>query len=242
MTTQDDFIESCGLLLEGHGERVGCMARYIMGLVTQSTALPSDLIITGAGRCHDVGKIFIPDSILDAPRRLTSDEQQLMALHPVLGHYALQSMAKKHGWLISQDIYDGVLFHHECWNGSGYPFGLKGNDIPLCARILSVADIIDAVLSPRSYKPAYPVSAVRTIIARLSGTTLDPTLAAIAISNLPQIIREGRMAGYTENYPLLCRTRATLSHLPLTAGLLEDVSITLATNKSLTQSKDDLRR
>lgn len=210
MILQDDFIESCGLLLEGHGERVGCMARYLIGLVTQNATLPSDLLITAAGRCHDVGKIFIPDAILEAPRKLTKEEQKVMALHPVLGYYALQGLAKQYGWSISQDIYDGVLLHHECWDGSGYPFGLKGDAIPLCARILSVADIIDAVLSPRSYKPAYPISSVRTIIARLSGTVLDPTLAAIAVNNLPQIVRKGRMAGHTEDFSLLCQKHASL--------------------------------
>lgn len=202
--TQDEFIVDCGLLLEGHGERVGCMARYIMGLVTHNKELPPAVLMTAAGRCHDVGKIFIPTSILEAPRKLTKEEHAIVALHPTLGWYALKDMARKNGWSVSQEVYDGILFHHECWNGSGYPLGLKGEEIPLSARILSVADIIDAVLSPRSYKPAYPVNAVRNILMRMSGSTLDPNIAAIAINNLPQIIRKGRMAGHTENYLSLC--------------------------------------
>ena len=102
-------------------------------------------LIFGA-RLHDIGKIIVPDRILNKPDRLTSAEWQLMRKHPVAG----ATILKKISHLAEAVPY--VLYHHEKWDGSGYPDGLSGKDIPLGARILALADVFDALTTTRPYR------------------------------------------------------------------------------------------
>jgi putative nucleotidyltransferase with HDIG domain len=132
-------------------------------------------VIKTAAVLHDVGKIGIPDAILAKPGRLTADEYRVVKQHPVTGAAILQSAA-----CLQREL-PLVLHHHEWWNGKGYPHGLKREEIPFGARVLQIADSIDAMLSPRSYKQAYDLDRVISELQRGRGAQFDPELADIAI-------------------------------------------------------------
>ena len=109
--------------------------------------------IVKAAPMHDIGKISIPDSILQKPGKLTDEEFDIMKKHTIYGAQLVRKSLSKLGDSQYIDIvYDTVLYHHEKWNGKGYPEGLKENEIPLCARIMAVADVFDAVVEKRCYR------------------------------------------------------------------------------------------
>jgi len=119
---------------------------------------------------HDIGKIGVPDSILLKPDKLNDDEWELMRKHPVFGH----DLVKRIKFL--GDSSDLILYHHERFDGGGYPFGLRGADIPLGARIFSVTDTLDALTSDRFYRAAVTFDEARDTIARASGSQFDPAI------------------------------------------------------------------
>ena len=126
---------------------------------------------------HDVGKVGIPDRILLKPDRLNDEEFAIMKSHTTLGYETLNSAYKKNPRALylrmSAEI---ALAHHEQWDGSGYPNGLRGDDIPLAARIVSLADVFDALTSKRIYKPAFSREKTRDIIIQGRGTHFDPRI------------------------------------------------------------------
>ncbi len=128
------------------------------------------------GPLHDIGKVGIPDRILLKPAALTHEEYEEMKKHPVIGADVILSIIDNHelsrGYLLmAKDI---ILHHHEKFDGSGYPDGLKGENIPLGARIFSVVDAYDAIVSKRPYKPALPHEEALRRIKKDSGTHFDP--------------------------------------------------------------------
>ncbi len=126
---------------------------------------------------HDVGKVCIPDAILHKPGRLTEEEFEIMKEHTTLGKAALSSTDSKLGSNSFLSIARLVAhYHHERWDGKGYPEGLAGEDIPLCARLMSVADVYDALTSRRVYKPAMPHEKAKSIIMEGYGTQFDPDI------------------------------------------------------------------
>ena len=129
---------------------------------------------------HDIGKVGIPDSILLKPGKLTADEWEIMKTHAELGAHAIaQAEAdadKPVEFLrIAKEI---ANYHHEKWDGSGYPLGLAGNDIPISARLMALADVFDALSCARVYKPAFPLEEARSMIVNGSGTHFDPDIVA----------------------------------------------------------------
>lgn len=141
----------------------------------------ADLCITVA--ClHDIGKITVPDYILNAPRKLTDEEFSIMKTHTVAGALAIDNIL---GSLEDTDYLNVAkqvaLSHHERWDGRGYPNQLKGYEIPLCARLMSVVDVFDALVSERCYKKAYSVSEALNILRSGSGTQFDPLIVNIFI-------------------------------------------------------------
>ena len=102
-----------------------------------------------------MGKIAIPDAILNKPGRLTKDEFEVMKTHTVQGARLLSQISQLKDFGAYQYAYDIALHHHERWDGGGYPHGLKGNEIPLWAQIVSLVDVYDALVSKRCYKDAY---------------------------------------------------------------------------------------
>lgn len=120
---------------------------------------------------HDIGKMAIPDSVLHKPGRLTAEEWDLVREHPATGYRMLLHIS------YLQPCLDVIFCHHERWDGSGYPRGLKGEEIPLMARIFSLADVWDAMGSDQPYRAAWSEEAVRTYIHQQAGRQFDPNLA-----------------------------------------------------------------
>ena len=130
-----------------------------------------------AAPMHDIGKIIVADDILKKKGKLTEDEFSLMKLHTIEGARIVDEVFGSH----EDEEYVAVVkeivtSHHEKWNGSGYPNGLKCNEIPLSARIMAIADVFDALVSPRCYKEPFPVDKAFEIIKASSGTHFDPIL------------------------------------------------------------------
>lgn len=129
---------------------------------------------------HDIGKIHVPDSILNKPGRLTEEEFAEMKLHTVVGSQIIRNVietvdAKDKSYL--QEAERLAHYHHERWDGKGYPSGLKGEEIPLSARIMAVADVFDALVSKRSYKEGFPFEKAMDIIREGAGSHFDPQIA-----------------------------------------------------------------
>ena len=135
---------------------------------------------------HDVGKVAIPDDILKRAGRLLPEEYQLMKQHTEFGRQILSEITE------IPDVALGAKYHHEHYDGSGYNNGLRGNDIPLIARIICVADSYDAMTSARSYRRGLSKEEAIKELARCSGTQFDPDVAKIMI----QMLKEGFTAGY----------------------------------------------
>jgi len=117
---------------------------------------------------HDIGKVAIPDSILYKPGPLTGEERALMARHPVIGAEIVGDIEFLSGAV------EVVRYHHERWDGGGYPDGLTGEEIPLAARVFAVADVLDALTTDRPYRPASPIGVAREMITSEAGSHFDP--------------------------------------------------------------------
>lgn len=124
---------------------------------------------------HDIGKVAIPDGILRKPGKLTPEEAEVMKTHTVIGADTLSDVtAMHHNATYLGMARDIALTHHERWDGSGYPYGLSGDDIPLCGRITALADVYDALTTKRSYKEAFAHAEARRIIVESRGQHFDP--------------------------------------------------------------------
>jgi putative nucleotidyltransferase with HDIG domain len=117
---------------------------------------------------HDIGKVAIPDAILYKPGKLTEKERALMAQHPVIGSEIVRDIS------FLGDAAKVVRSHHERWDGDGYPDGLAGEEIPLAARVFSVADVLDALTTDRPYRPASTLAVARGMIQDGAGSQFDP--------------------------------------------------------------------
>ena len=139
-----------------------------------------------AGKLHDIGKIGVPDAILNKPARLDPEEQAVIHRHPEAGARILEP-------LIDDALVIGVVrWHHERWDGSGYPDRLRGEQIPLPARILAVADTLDAMTSSRSYRPALGWEVAVAEIRRGAGTQFDPAVVRLFDEVLPALEQQYR--------------------------------------------------
>lgn len=133
-----------------------------------------------AAPLHDVGKIGLSTELLTKPTTLTEEEMQTVRGHTVIGHRILAGS----GSPVIQCAARIALSHHEAWNGRGYPHGLSGTDIPLDARITAIADVYDALLSQRAYKPAWKQDAVINELQRLRAVKFDPDILDLFLENL----------------------------------------------------------
>jgi HD-GYP domain-containing protein (c-di-GMP phosphodiesterase class II) len=169
-------LESKDPYLKGHSARVSL---YSGELATVMGVPPAEvLLMSRAGMLHDLGKLVIMDNILHKPRQLTEEEFELIRTHPVVGDKILKPLR----FLACEA--KAVRHHHERYDGKGYPDGLKGDDIPLIARVVSVADAFDAMTSDRPYRSKRPLETAMEEIVRGAGTQFDP-LAADAFSTIP---------------------------------------------------------
>lgn len=133
-----------------------------------------------AAPMHDIGKISVPDVILQKPGRLTEEEFETMKLHTVNGGKIIENtFGHLENEQYTRMAYEVARYHHEKWNGKGYPEGLKRKEIPLCARIMAVADVFDAVSEKRCYRDALPLDKCFEIISEGSGQDFDPMIAEV---------------------------------------------------------------
>jgi two-component system response regulator RpfG len=158
---------------------------HIAGLIAEGLGLSEEQVrtIELAAPLHDIGKIAIPDALLMKPGPLDDAERKRMQQHPVIGYQLLEDSHNRFIQIGARI----ALHHHERYDGSGYPHGLAGEDIPLEARIVTVADIFDALISPRPYKHAWSVEEALQYMREHSGKMLDPDCVEALLGNLPRL-------------------------------------------------------
>ncbi|TAN39033.1 MAG: PAS domain S-box protein [Nitrospirae bacterium] len=181
----DTTLEGWGRTLEfrdedtmGHTERVSGMAVRFARLMGMEEKEVTQL--RRGAFLHDIGKIGIPDSILLKPGALTPEEREIMQKHPGYAYELLYPIP------FLRPALDIPYYHHEKWNGKGYPKGLRGEDIPLAARIFAVVDVWDALSSSRPYRQGWPVEKVREYIVSLSGIEFDPAVVEVFLKVLDE--------------------------------------------------------
>ncbi|MBR6697181.1 MAG: response regulator [Lachnospiraceae bacterium] len=178
ITALSEAVDAKDRYTSGHSKRVAEYARMIAARMGKSKEEQEE--IYRAGLLHDVGKIRIPAEIINKPGKLTDEEYNIIKIHPVTGYHILRG--------ISDDsiIAMGTKYHHERYDGKGYPNGLVGDKIPEVARILGVADAYDAMASNRSYREALPQAVVRSEIEKGKGTQFDPHIADIMLQMIDE--------------------------------------------------------
>ena len=157
----------------GHSSRVAEYSREIARRAGKSEAECRDIYLSAL--LHDVGKIGVPNSIINKKGRLTDEEYDVIKTHPVIGRQILSNITQ------IPHIADGAYYHHERFDGKGYPVGLSGTDIPEIGRIIAVADSYDAMTSNRSYRGILPQNVARAEIEKGMGTQFDPDFAKIML-------------------------------------------------------------
>ncbi len=178
----------------GHSRRVAEYSKKMATRMGKSKEEIDDIYYTGL--LHDVGKIRIPVEIINKPGKLTDDEFNIIKIHPVTGYHILRSISE------NSSIAIAAKYHHERYDGKGYPNGLSGTNIPEIARILCVADSYDAMTSNRSYRNALPQEVVRSEIEKGKGTQFDPEIADIML----QLIDE-------DTHYLMRQTDSSIYHI-----------------------------
>jgi len=186
--TQKDVIERLSRALDYRDSSTGThttrMSQYTFYLASAVGLSPMECaIMSTASLLHDVGKIGIPDSILQKPGKLSSEEWKIMKTHTTIGSELLSGSNSKF-LKLGEEI---ALSHHERWDGSGYPKGLKKEKIPLTSRICGLCDVLDALTSHRPYKNAWPIEDAVKEIKSGSGTHFDPHIVDCFFKILPQI-------------------------------------------------------
>ena len=186
-------LETRDLETHGHSERVVTFSLRLgheLGLEKDSLR---DLEL--GALLHDIGKIGVPDAILRKPAKLTEDEWETMKLHPIHGKKILRNIKFLEG---ASQI---VAQHHEKWDGSGYPFGLRGEDIDIGARIFSVVDAFDAMVSNRVYRKGCSYQSALEELEKCAGTQFDPMIIE-AFKQIPkedwEILRERSLMDKSE--------------------------------------------
>jgi putative two-component system response regulator len=181
-----EMVEFRGDINGGHIDRI---QRYLRTMINamgkkgiyadELAGLDVDLLVSAA-QMHDVGKIYVSDAILTKPGKLNAEEYDEIKKHPAFGLMIvskIQQLIGEHAFLRYASIFTDT--HHERWNGSGYPEGLKGQEIPLAGRLMAIVDVYDALISIRPYKePMSPPEAAEEII-KGSGTAFDPALVEV---------------------------------------------------------------
>lgn len=180
----------------GHVKRTSAYVELLARAAQREGSYPDVLtndyleLLVKAAPMHDVGKVVVPDHILKKPGKLTEEEFDVMKLHAQEGgrivREVLAGVEEKEYIEIASDV---ASYHHEKWNGQGYPCHKKGEEIPLCARIMAVADVFDALVSERCYKKALTLEEAMKIIEEEAGEQFDPVLAKLFVRHRKEVKR-----------------------------------------------------
>ena len=181
-----DMVESRDKCTGDHVRKTAAYADIIMhelkkeGIYTDQLTDEFMYDVVNSAPLHDIGKIQVSDTILNKPGKLTSEEFEIMKTHTTAGAeviaHAMKTVSGENSGYLKEAM-NLAHYHHEKWNGAGYPCGLKEDDIPLSARIMAVADVFDALVSKRSYKDGFTFEKAMSIIQEGSGTHFDPNVA-----------------------------------------------------------------
>jgi putative two-component system response regulator len=172
-------MEAKSLYTHGHSSRV---TKYALSLAERLGLTETDLeLLRRGGALHDIGKISTPDAILDKPGRLTPEEYDVIKRHPAEGAHIVEPLGS------TRDVLPLIRWHHERMDGKGYPDGLKGDSIPLLVRILSVADVYDALASDRPYRSAMSHERCKVVMSEdAAGGGLDAELVRVFFETFPE--------------------------------------------------------
>jgi len=183
LSTVAEMVEFRDEVTGGHVDRTQRYLKLLLDQLLKDHIYAEDIkdwdftLLLPSAQLHDVGKIAISDTILNKPGKLTDEEFAIMKSHPIVGVDAIhriEESTSENDFLHHAEIFAGS--HHEKWDGSGYPYGLSGADIPLQGRLMAIADVYDALISVRPYKQPMSVEKARQIIEESSGSHFDPTL------------------------------------------------------------------
>lgn len=194
----------------GHSIRVAEYSREIAKRMNKSEKELEDIYY--AGLLHDVGKIRVPAAVINKPGKLTDEEYEQVKIHPLTSYHILKDIYE------DKTISLGAKFHHERYDGKGYPNGLEGENIPEIARIISVADTYDAMASNRSYRKALPQEVARSEIEKGKGTQFDPEIAEIML----QMIDEDKTYSMSEPKSVV-KCVLVIDDEPLNIKLIEHI-------------------
>jgi putative two-component system response regulator len=181
-----DIVESRDKATGGHVERTTAYVKILIDAMVERGVYADEIrslnleALASSARLHDVGKIAIPDAVLNKLGSLTQEEFEMIKTHTVAGERIIDKILARTGDMAF--LHNAKLFascHHERWDGSGYPRGLKGEEIPIQGRILAIADLYDALLSDRRYRKAYTEEQVIDIIVGNAGRQFDPAIAGV---------------------------------------------------------------
>lgn len=187
--TLADLVESRDENTGQHIKKTAAYVKIILEEMQREKIYPEQLTdkfvddVYKSAPLHDIGKIAVPDAILNKPGKLTNEEFDKMKTHTTAGGKILSSiieMVPESHYL--EEAINLATYHHERWDGRGYPTGLAGENIPLSARIMAVADVFDALVSKRSYKEGFPLDKAMNIIVEESGTHFDPKLVEVFVA------------------------------------------------------------
>ena len=189
--THLDIVRRLAQAAEWHddttGRHISRMSRLTHRLAVAAGMAPEHAeMLLQASALHDIGKIGIPDRVLLKPGKLDADEWELMKTHTTIGAQLLSGSSSE----VVQMAERIALTHHERWDGKGYPHGLHGVDIPFESRICTIADVFDALVSERPYKPAWSVSDALDEIERMSGSAFEPRLVEAFLREVAPELRE----------------------------------------------------
>lgn len=193
-----NLVESRDKCTGDHIRKTAAYVKLIMELLKENNVYSEYMYDEEYVRCvnyaaplHDVGKINVSDTILNKPGKLTDEEFAEMKKHTTAGKAIIESaieLTGDSGYL--KEALNVATYHHEKWDGKGYPTGIKGEDIPLSARIMAVSDVFDALLSKRSYKEPMSYDTAFKIIEEGSGTSFDPVIVKVFLENRDRIIAQ----------------------------------------------------
>ncbi len=191
-----DMVESRDKCTGNHVRKTAAYVELIMQLMKENGIYADELTdefmrdVVSSAPLHDVGKIKVSDVILNKPGKLTDEEFAEMKTHTTAGKDIIEraiELSGESGYL--NEALNLATYHHEKWDGSGYPTGLKGDDIPLSARIMAVSDVFDALLSIRSYKQPFSFEKAMSIIEEGIGTHFDPQIAKVFVDNPERVYK-----------------------------------------------------